>query len=636
MRSLYKLYIKLLIEKIGIRSAVPLIKRNAKILNSINVEINSNDINLSLQSKIYMILNNMVVNDIVCKNCGVPFIQFQNFNLGFKKACSKECSSALIVANGRKTNLIRYGVESTNSLPDIKNKKKNIITEKYGVESYTQTDEFKNKSRKTKKNRYGDENFNNTEKNKNTCLIKYGVDSYSKTEECKKLIGEKNKLNSSVRLEKMKKTNYEEYGDEFYNLKKAADVLFGIYGGYPLQNKFVLDKTRQSMIDKFGKQTPFEIGEIQDKIKINNVAKYGFENYMHTIEGKNKVKEAQYTNYKKKLLLFGYELLDDCFIGVKKNTYSFKCNTCGNTFNDKVEWRMPRCPVCMPSNVSVIESEIRKFLISEHIDFISNSRSLIPPLEIDIFMPEFGLGIELNGIYYHTEISGNKDRKYHYNKCSSMLQKGYNLIQFTDSDWIGRQDLIKSMILSKTNNIKNIKYARKLKIIEISTKEKNSFLDINHYQGADRSVYKFGLYDYDGLCCVMTFIEKNNELYLSRFATKKFCTVVGGFSKLLCHMEKNYSGSCEIITTHADRRISVGNVYLKNGFSVVALQAESYEYTKNYRELYHRSNYMKEKIKNDNGMIFNDTMTEWENMKMNNFDRMWDAGKIKFKKEIKK
>jgi hypothetical protein len=94
----------------------------------------------------------------------------------------------------KETNMRNYGVESTNSLPEIKEKKKKTFQERYGVDHQLQIPEVASKvseknsenaqerlaiAANTKEERYGDKNYNNREKYVETCLEKFGVENPS-------------------------------------------------------------------------------------------------------------------------------------------------------------------------------------------------------------------------------------------------------------------------------------------------------------------------------------------------------------------------------------------------------------------------------------------------------------------------
>jgi hypothetical protein len=107
--------------------------------------------------------------------------------------------------------------------------------------------------------------------------------------------------------------------------------------------------------------------------------------------------------------------------------------------------------------------------------------------EIDIYIPDRKFGIEFDGIYYHSEITGQKDKNYHNLKTQLAKQKGIFLIHIFENEWVNKQDIVKSIILSKLGIFQKRIYARKCIVKEIDNKIKNEFLEKNHLQGKDRS-----------------------------------------------------------------------------------------------------------------------------------------------------
>jgi hypothetical protein len=112
------------------------------------------------------------------------------------------------------------------------------------------------------------------------------------------------------------------------------------------------------------------------------------------------------------------------------------------------------------------------------------------------------------------------------------------------------------------------------------------------------------------------------EWELLRFVSKKNINVVGGASKLLKHFRNNYSGG---IVSYADRRYSNGDMYKALGFQFSHNSSPNYFYFKDPTFLESRQKYMKHKLPN---LLetFNPNLTEWENMVVNGYDRIWDCG----------
>ena len=150
-------------------------------------------IDTKIQIRIKLILNDITEfpKCIICKN---P-VRCHNKDLRLLDTCSIECDYKLRVVLTKKSNLKKYGVESTNKLLEVKDKIKKTMVNNHGVESYTISKDFIKKSKKTKiikynnptyvnpiksketkLERYGDENYNNQEKFINTCIERYGVE----------------------------------------------------------------------------------------------------------------------------------------------------------------------------------------------------------------------------------------------------------------------------------------------------------------------------------------------------------------------------------------------------------------------------------------------------------------------------
>lgn len=262
-----------------------------------------------------------------------------------------------------------------------------------------------------------------------------------------------------------------------------------------------------------------------------------------------------------------------------------------------------------------------------HGKILINHRNLLDGIELDIYLPEKKLAIEFNGVYWHiinTIKMGTDGKNYHKKKLNLCREKGVHLLQIWSSQWETKKDIVKSIISIKLND-KSLKriYARKCKIVELSAYDKNTFLESNHLMGKDKSNYKYGLVYNDEIVSVMTYrnsrYNKKYDYELSRFSVKCNTIVIGGFSKLLKHFRKMYSGS---IISYADLMYSEGNVYKKNGFELLHETKPKYWYVKEGTEiLEHRAMHMK---KEKNNKTENQIMIE------NGYNKIWDCGVLSF------
>jgi len=287
------------------------------------------------------------------------------------------------------------------------------------------------------------------------------------------------------------------------------------------------------------------------------------------------------------------------------------------------------CPSCGAIiKISQPQKEIYEYIKENYNGTIlQNDRKILEDKEIDIYLPELNLGFEYHGIYWHLETV--RGRKYHYNKCNAALGKNINLVQIYSTEWEDKKDIIKSKVinlLGKSNKI----YARKTKIVELKRYETEEFLTINHIQGPDNAKIKYGL-EYNGnIVACMTFdgsrFNRSYKYEMIRFCTKNFTSVVGGASKLLNHFRTKYKGS---IITYADRRYSQGKLYKAIGFKFDGVSRPSFSYFNIRNNTMHsRLSFQK---KNLISMPFYDkNLKEWEIMQLNGYDRIWDAGQMRF------
>ncbi len=274
------------------------------------------------------------------------------------------------------------------------------------------------------------------------------------------------------------------------------------------------------------------------------------------------------------------------------------------------------CPSCV-SQVSKGERELIDWLESTGKTVTQPKKSIISPFEIDIYLPEHKLGIEFNGLYYHSDSKG-RGGVYHKNKTKLAEKKGIHLMQFWDIEWDKKQDIVKSIILNKLNLPQQKYFARKLQVQKVTTKAARAFCDENHIHGFRAASVYLGLWDGVELVALMS-AAKDGEMV--RFVVKKFTQVVGGFSRLLKY--------CPITYSFVDRRIFQGDGYKAFGFTSEKWTYPNYFYTSDYKTLEARQTYQKHKL-HKHLEDFDPALSEVINMRRHGFDRIFDCGHVKF------
>jgi len=320
------------------------------------------------------------------------------------------------------------------------------------------------------------------------------------------------------------------------------------------------------------------------------------------------------------------------------NSFDVTCKNCTNRFTSHS--RDLRCYSCNPKikGFSKEEKELKSYLVDElKLNVIENDRKILHRKEIDFLIPEFNIGIEYNGLYWHSELEG-KTKNYHLDKTVLANKNGISLIHIFSDEWLNKGDIVKGRLQNIFNKINTKIYARKCNIVEIKPKIKDVFLNKYHIQGKDRSSVKLGAYYNDELVAVMTFGNtrralgsKNNivgEYELIRFCTNYNYSVAGIASKLLKHFIRKYNPKS--IISYADRRWtlnSMDNLYTKIGFNLTSISSPGYWYLDDYLYRLHRFNFRKNVLV-ENGSDPN--KTEWEIMQEEGYTRVWDCGQFKY------
>ena len=273
---------------------------------------------------------------------------------------------------------------------------------------------------------------------------------------------------------------------------------------------------------------------------------------------------------------------------------------------------------------SRVEDEIFKFIKSiYHGKVIHDDRSLIKPLELDIYIPDKKVAIEYNSVYYHSQLG----KEYHLMKTEKCLENGVRLIHIFEWEWLNNRDICESIIKSALGIYDDIIYARKCSIKEVPSHEARQFLDINHIQGKINSSYRLGLYFNDELVqliCLGKSRFKKDEIELLRMCTKLNTQVIGGFSRLIHHIPYM------TIISYLDRSKFDGNGYKKVGFEVVSKSSPSWFYIKNDKVM-NRISAQKHKLQKLLGDKFDSNKTESQNMIDNGWLQVYDCGTIKMK-----
>ncbi len=395
----------------------------------------------------------------------------------------------------------------------------------------------------------------------------------------------------------------------------------------PMMSKDIQEKSRKTCLEKYGKETVFQSDLVKEKIKTTVKIRYGVESISQLSEIKTKKIETFRQNKTK----FDERIRERYIIKYKQLLDTWNKTQSIQAISDQFDISfhhvykiLGKLGVIFDSHTtSSVEKSIHSMLNTFDVRYITNDRTVIKPKELDIYFPSHNLGIEINGVYWHNDTK--KDKNHMLKKTDKCLEKNVRLLHFFDVEIMSKPKIVESIIRNALGIISNKIYARKCKIVEITSKEAKEFCDENHISGGVYSKINKAL-KYDGkivsvLCVSKSRFEKNT-LEVIRFCSLLNTNVVGGLSKLLSSFEQD-------LISYVDLRFHTGNGYQKAGFVYKSTTPPNYYYVhKKGSVLESRMKYQKHKLKHLSS--YSEDKTESQIMMDEGYFRVYDCGNKKY------
>lgn len=422
----------------------------------------------------------------------------------------------------------------------------------------------------------------------------------------------------------------------------------------PMQNENIQKNFKAAILEKYGVDNISKLEINKEKVKITNLEKFGKEFVTQTdkvrkiLSDRMLIKSSELNNLQKENLknyiiqkVKTYDIrfksiLDTSIYEFDHNDHTFVIHK--NMLNDRIKANITICTECNKiKSCSESQKELFDFIkINYNNEVIFNSRKIIYPHEIDIFLPDINIGFEYNGIFWHSDKF--KDSDYHLRKMNKCNDKNIHLIQIWEDDWMFKKDIIKSRVLNILNKTPNKLYARNCIIKELDKKTSKMFLENNHIQGDCNDLIRLGLYYNNELVNCITFSKlristgnksKEDEYELTRYCNLINTNVVGGASKLMTYFIKNYKP--KKIISYCDRFWSIGNLYEKLGFKLKSITNPNYFYVVNNKRS-SRFNWRKSELVKKG---YDSSLTESKIMENLGYNKVYDCGSFLFELEIK-
>lgn len=403
-----------------------------------------------------------------------------------------------------KANINKYDIHKSeeNRLERIKQ----TMLDRYGVEHALQRTESKEKFKNTFNNRSEEQNKVSRQKRIKTCQEKYGADNPLQSEEIKA---------------KVRATNMQRRGCEF-----------------AMQSEEVKAKNRETLLRKYGADNASRVEEFKNKRVATIQDKFGVSNYGEVILPQE-VRDI--LNSKEKLIQYIEES------GLRTSVdIANKIGCSFSTLNLRINKYQIRNLI--DNSKSHYETEISTLLTSWGVLNYKSRMILNSRLEIDFYCPDYNIGIEFNGDYWHNSL--NKPKQYHFDKSKDAQSQGIRLIHIWEHEWNDprKRPIIESMLKIAFGKIENRIYARNCEIREITNAEAKPFNDANHLQGHRNAAVTYGLFYNNQLVQLMSFsktkynknLKGDNSWEIIRGCPGSNNVVVGGVSKLFAHFIREY------------------------------------------------------------------------------------------------
>lgn len=236
------------------------------------------------------------------------------------------------------------------------------------------------------------------------------------------------------------------------------------------------------------------------------------------------------------------------------------------------------CPSCGKIGPSQTQVEIYHYvrsLTKEPVDL--DHHHILAPKDLDIYLPSLKVGIEYNGLYWHSSASPRWKRNSHANKAKQCREKKIDLLAIYEDEWDHPQKrlLLQAMIRYRLKKFVGISlHARECELVYLDKNEQfNFFFERNHLDGHALASFAYGLFYRNKLIQCASFRKTRfKEWEVARLATDYDYQVKGGVARLL-HQVPSF-------VTFSNNRLSHGNVYQKLGYKeITQTTAPSYWYT---------------------------------------------------------
>jgi hypothetical protein len=252
--------------------------------------------------------------------------------------------------------------------------------------------------------------------------------------------------------------------------------------------------------------------------------------------------------------------------------------------------------------------------------------------ELDIYIPDAALAVEVDGAYWHSRNRRPDDKLNILHKHTLAASHGIRSIHIFDIEWYDHREACQNILKAALNSVDRKIYARSCVIKNVNASDQREFLEQYHIQGYIAAKYCLGLYSNTELIGLMSIgksrfgAKANYELY--RLCFKTGVKVIGGSIRLWANLLKLFPKNTKFIS-YCDRRLFSGQIYTTLGFKKIGVSAPDYFYSRSGSRKESRQKFQKHKLSRLLD-VFDSTLSEYENMSNNGWVQTWGTGNYIF------
>jgi hypothetical protein len=245
---------------------------------------------------------------------------------------------------------------------------------------------------------------------------------------------------------------------------------------------------------------------------------------------------------------------------------TLECKICGHQQQKNILHALNNiCNKCDPTGAKS-HIELYRTVRGLDPDTVISCDSIIPPDDIDIYMPMTMTAIEYHGLYFNSELF--KNRLYHAEKTRGCNSLGIKLLHLFEDEWREKRVACLNHIKMLANKGRLSKefqiYCRVL-----DKHQKSEFLELNHLEGDTNTLHDIGLFIDDDIVAIASLRKPRHRSYIDMIELCRFCNIseIQSSTVLAYFVDYIRDKICSnTICAVVDDRLGLRSVYEEAGF----------------------------------------------------------------------